>query len=196
MATNIQPMPNVGSQIERAIIAYLKFAFGADASKYNFYFSNDWADRVPPLIDVLAHRSNEDTVNSREESYQVKIEFEWPGTNQPGTTNLDINWVSINQVIGVVMEAMSQTDSVTDINRVSVETAKNITKYGRLLAIDQSNGADQTQVLAAKNNCDMPNFTCQHVKFSGSVRGIISNNSIFLKEMRNFEIRACPFNID
>ena len=114
-------MPNVGSQIERAVIAFLKSYFIANAlpglTAVNFYFSNDWASRAAPLIEVLAairciRSKTESPPHTRDENFSVSIEAEWPGTNQPGVANTEMNLDDDQSAfIGTVMAAMSQTES-------------------------------------------------------------------------------------
>ena len=198
----IAPVPNVGSQIERAVIAYLKSCFiaanieGLTSDKLNFYFSKDWATRTPPLIDVLAHKSKENPPHTRNEDYQVKIMAEFPGVNQPGVQNTESNWMQLNNMIGLVMAALSQTDSETDVSAGARVTAGLITQSGRALAVDASNGTDPVQVQDAANNADMADFTCTYVEFIGSQRAEVSDGTIWIKEVRNFEMRACPSNVD
>ncbi len=193
MASNFAPVPNTGSQIERAVIAYLKVAFGADAALYQFNFSNDWAKRVAPLIDVLAHKSVETVPHTRNESYQVRIEAKWKGNSEAGAPNPDSNWVSINAFIGVIMAAMSSYSASSPVYEY---VAQQITAAGRALAVDASAGADPAQVLTAANNADMAAFTCEYVEYKGAQRAEISDGSLFIKEVRNFEIRAANANVD
>ncbi len=198
----IAPVPNPGSQVERAVIAYLKACFiaaklpGLGLDKLNFYFSKDWKDRTPPLIDVLAHKSVENPPFTRNEDYQVKITAEGPGVNQPGASNTESNWLQLNAMIGLVMAALSQTNSATDVSAGARVTAGLITNSGRALAVDASGGADPAQKLDAENNADMAAFTCSFVEFKGSQRAEISDGTIWIKETRNFEMRACPSNVD
>jgi hypothetical protein len=199
----IAPVPNVGSQLERAVIAYLKACFqkaalpGLTLGEVNFYFSNDWRARVVPLLDVLAHKSTEQPPHTRSESYSVKIEVEWPGANQPGATNTEMNWIQINNFIGLVMAALSQTDSATDVSAGARVTSELITRAGRALAVDGSSGSDPDQVADAANNADMAEFTCDFVEFKGSQRAErLGDGTVWIKEVRNFEMRACPSNID
>lgn len=193
----IAPVPNVGSQLERAVIAYLQACFkkaaiaGLGLADVGFYFSNDWKGRVPPLIDVMAHASTENPPHTRNESYNVRIEAEWKGANEPGVTNTESNWIFINNLIGIVMAALSQTDSATDVSAGARVTAQLITQAGRALAVDGSNGLDPAQVQDALNNADMVNFTCSFVEFKGSKRADVSQGKIWIKEVRNFEMRAC-----
>jgi hypothetical protein len=193
MAVNLQPVPNIGSQIERALIAYLAQFYDGD-EPVNFYFSNDWRPRVPPLVDVLAHKSTESIPHTRNETYQVKIEAKWPGTNQPGVDNTEYNWMAINDLIGSVMAAMSVSDN-GDPNRIPVVVASDITDAGRALAVDASNGANPAEKQGALNNSDMVNFTCEYVEFKGSQRAESGNEGLYLKEIRFFEIRAANSNV-
>ena len=198
----IAPVPNVGSQLERAVIAYLEACYqkanfpGLTLDVLNFFFSNDWKARAVPLIDVLAHKSTEVPPHTRDESYMVRIEAKWPGTNRAGEANTEFNWIQINNLIGIVMAALSQTNSATDPSMVARVTAGLVTQAGRALAVDGSNGADPAQAQDAVNNADMVNFTCSFVEFKGSQRAEASDGSVFIKEVRNFEMRACPSNVD
>ncbi len=183
----LDPVPNVGSQIERALIAYFITCFPANTvSKYNFYFSNDWKKRVAPLVDVLAHKSTETVVHSRDESYMVRIEAKWKGNNVVGEANPDTNWVAINNFIGVIMAAMSQSDNGGQTYDAACAL---ITAAGRALA-----GAGS--VTDQANNADMATFTCQYIEFKGSQRAEMADGAIVIKEVRNFEVRACAINVD
>ena len=184
MASLLPPAPNIGSQIERAVIAYLIWFFNDQVAAFglNFYFSNDWKIRVAPLIDVLAHKSTETIPHTRNESYQVRIEVKWPGNNEVGQPNPDINWVTINSIIGMVMAAMSATDA-GGADRVPVITAADMTTQGNLLA---TTGSEQDQ----ENNADMAGLTVEYVGYQGAQRAESSEGTFFIKEVRNFEIRA------
>ena len=193
------PVPNVGSQIERAVIAYLKESFdlpgsfdAANIARPNFYFSNDGNDRQAPLIDVLADSSSEVPTFSNDEDYNVRIKAEWPAGNQPGQTNPGWNWVQINNFIGVPVAAMSQTTTGQDRQA----TADAITAAGRALAVDASGGADPVKARDAANNADMVNFTCLKVMSRGSRRAQNVNGALYFFEVRNFLISACPSNRD
>lgn len=182
----LTPAGNVGSQIERAVIAYLTSVWnGSVVNLPNFYFSNDWKDRVAPLIDVLAIDSTEEQPFTGNEAYQLRIKAEWPGNNQLGVTNPDWNWVQINNFIGLVMAAMCQSDNGSDYKA----TAALITAAGRTLATAGS-------VTDQANNADMVNFTCTFVRFKGSKRAVNVAGALYIHEVRNFEIWACPSNVD
>lgn len=184
----LTPVPNIGSQIERAIIAWLWASFGGAKDVGTFYFSNDWQKRSAPLIDVLAHKSSEAVVHSRVEAYSVKIESEWRGNAQPGVTNPDSNWKSINDDIGVVMAAMSQTDDNGDTYRLA---ARLIAQYGRRLAVFGCADPTKGDVNGIANNADMKDFYCDYLEFKGSQRAQQNADGMFIVEIRNFLLKAC-----
>jgi hypothetical protein len=184
MAT-VLPVPNIGSQIKRAVGAYLFTAFPKPIP--NFYFSTDWKKRIPPLIDILAHKSTEEVRHSRVESYITQIEAKWPGTNQPGQTNTDYNRVQIDALIGTVMAAMSQT---SDNAASYYATALLISVAGRRLAVLGTPGVSDASANDVSNNADMATFYCDFVEFRGSQRAEINAEGLFLKEVRNFDLRA------
>ena len=193
MATKYAPVPNVGSQVERALIAHLKNCYGDDAGLYQFLFSNCGLDRKPPFVETLAHKSVETVVGTRNETFQVQIEWKWPGADQPSQPDPDWLWIDINNFVGVGMAGLSLTDS--DAGDVSKITALDITAAGNALAVDASNGADPAQVEFAKKNADMATFTCEAIFYKGATRAEKGDGSLFLREIRHFEVVACAANV-
>ena len=178
MGTLYAAAPNIGSQIERAVIAYLKYVFNDTAANYGWYFSNDWQTRVAPLFDVLAHKSTETIPHTRNESYSVRIEAKWKGASVIGqTTETDPNtdWQTINAMIGVVMAAMS-VSAGSPPGDVPETIAADITAQARAAATGE--------------NEDLANLTVEYVEFKGSQRAEASDGTFHIKEVRNFEIRA------
>ncbi len=104
--------------------------------------------------------------------------------------------MQLSNMIGLVMGAMSQTVESTDVSAGAKLMGQLITEAGRALAVDESNGADAIQAQDAANNADMAAFTCSFVEFKGSQRAEMSEGTIWIKETRNFEMRACPSNVD
>lgn len=173
-------LPNVGSQIERAIAAYFVSAGIGDTT--NNHVTNDNTDRVAPLNDILAHSSSEEVPNSRIEAYQVRISSEFPAASQPGDA-AGWNWQQINSWTGKVMAVMSfRNDGDRDFRAV----ADLITACGRDLAT-----TDPT------NNADMSDFTCSKVIYKGAKRaGTNAAGALVFVEQRNFEIHAVCANVD
>lgn len=204
MSTPIEASPNVGNQLERAILWYLQQCLAGAwqngifvlqdpltvqnsiAANYNFYFSNDWKVRTAPLYEVLAHTSTENPKHSRNEDFQVAIKAEWPGNNIAGELNPDTNWVAINKQIGMAMAAMSQTDDSGQTYRAACAA---ITAAGRQLA---SIGSAQDQA----NNSDMASFTVTYLEYKGAMRAKIVDGTMIIMEVRNFEVHACGQNVD
>ena len=188
----LDPVPNIGSQIERAMIAWFFECYGGGLQFSQFYFSNDWRKRVPPLIEVFAHKSAESVKHSRAESYQVTVDAEWTGTVQPGEPNPDMNWKQINDLIGVAMAAMSLTDDGGASYRAA---ALKISVAGRRLAVFGTAAISAT-ASDITNNADMVDFYCDFVEFKGSQRLGAKDGTLFLMEKRFFEVRACNLKDD
>lgn len=204
MSNPISAIPIPASQIERALVAYIQqclagawnngvFAVldlptvqAGGASRFNFFFSNDWKTRALPLYEVLAHSTNENPPHSRNEDCEVTITCEWEGNNVAGEANPDTNWVSINNQVGMLMAAMSQSD---DRGQTFKATAAAITASGRWLA---TVGSAQDQA----NNADMARFTCTSVIYNGAMRARIVEGSMIIMEKRNFTIRVAPETVD
>lgn len=177
MATKYPPAPNIGSQIERAVLAYLQACYLDDAPKYAFLFSNDWKTRTAPYVEVIAHKSTETVPHTRNESFVVRIEWKWPGNNEAGQANPDVNWQSINAFVGVGMAALS-VSAGNPPNDLPETVAADITAAAQALAV-----ADPT-------HADLATFVCEFVEYKGAQRAESDGQSFFIKEVRNFEIRA------
>jgi hypothetical protein len=184
----LAPVPNIGSQLERALIAYMYACYGGERQLSSFYFSNDWKVRTPPLLDIFAQKSTEKVQHSRVESYLVTMDWKWPGINQPGVENPDFNWKSINDFVGVGMAGMSQTDDDGETYRA---TAYQIAQAGRRLAVLGTASVLDATPTDIANNADMVDFYCDYVEFKGATRGAMSGGEVFIKELRTFEIHAC-----
>lgn len=190
------PMPNVGSQIERAIAAWFTACGIADVTSN--HVTNDNTKRIPPLNDIMAHKSDLLVLESGIEVYQVRIESEFPAANQPGDPKA-WRWQQINLWIGQVMAAMNQRNVGERDNRA---TADFITQAGRDLAVDKSSDSDDDKTKAslkqlAADNADMVNFTCQKVIYKGATRvGKGADGGLYFVEQRNFEVHAVPYNSD
>ena len=188
MPAKFVPIPNTGSQLERAILALLKDAYGSDgpAAKYSYLFSNCSDKRTPPLIDALAHKSTEVTPHTGAEAFNVRLEWIFDGTIEVSQENPDNDWKDINDFVGIGMAALSQTaNNEGNPNTLSATVAAEITRLGRLLATTDP-----------ANHADMADFTCFFVQFKGSQRAEAVNGTLYLKEIRHFEMWAVPANVD
>ncbi len=184
-----KPMPNVGSQLERALAAW--FVVCGICKAADNFVTNDNRERTFPMNEIIAHKSTEIPHHSRVESFMVVVACEFPAAQVEGQPAA-WSWQQINVWVGNVMAALSITDNGGQDYRA---TCKAITDAGRNLAVDQSSGSDPLEVQFAKDNADMANFTCMYLRFTGSVRAKQSSKGVQFVEERNFEIHACPYSI-
>jgi hypothetical protein len=183
-------IPNCGTQLERAIRA-LFIAEGA-ATADDCHISNDSTERTglitTGLTTILASQSTAaDTELSGNEKWSVSIQNKFGAALQPGETNASVNRVALDTRVGKQMLEMMQSSG--NPSGSLDETAANITAAGRALAAVD----DET---AAANDVDMTEFTCLFVRYLGSTRGRPDDGSCAWVEVRNFEITACPSNVD
>jgi hypothetical protein len=184
-------VPNIRSQIERGLRAYLTDC--AVGTYGQFRLSHDYSERKVidptgnrvPLIDIFGVNAVEAVKNSRVETWQVRIDPEYSASTQPNDPNPNWNWTAINNLAGLVMAAMSQTSNA-GANYLS--TALMISVFGRRLAVLGAVG-DPSSTSAA-DNADMAAFYCDYVEYSGAVGLGKSNGALVFQEQRNFSIRA------
>ncbi len=189
----VTPQKNIGSQVERAIIALIYEVWPDSLPQFpNFYFSNDWKDRKPMpngLIDVLCMSATENPPFSGCKDCHVNIMAEWPGTNQPGTVNTEFNRVQINNLIGVAEAALRLTSNGTDY----MAAALKMSALGRRLAVlgmSQIFGAQANQLDNVANNADMATFCADFITGKGDVRAKANKDGLWLTEERTWMIRA------
>ena len=186
------PQKNVGSQVERAIIALLFDVWPKSVQFPNFYFSNDWkARKANPngLIDVLCISATENPPFSACKDCNVNIMAEWPGINQPGAVNSEFNRVQINNLIGVSEAALRLTNNGTDY----MASAWKMTAVGRRLAVlgmSHIFGSQASAMDNVANNADMATFICDFVEGKTDVRAKGDKQGTWLTEERTWMIRA------
>ena len=186
------PVPNIRSQIERALRAYLTDC--AVGNFFQFRLSHDYRQREViepktgfrvPLIDIYGVNAVEAVKNTRVETWQVRIDPEYDASTQPNDQNPNWNWTAINSLVGLIMAAMSQTSNA-GANYLS--TALMISVFGRRLAVLGAAGDPSTT--SAADNSDMALFYCDYVEYSGAVGLGKRDQALVFQEQRNFSIRA------
>jgi len=194
----LTPVPNIRSQIERALRAYLTDC--SVGTFKQFRLSHDYRDREildkdgnrVPLIDVFGMHSSEKPRNSRLESWIVRIDPEYDAATQPNDTNPNWNWTAINNLVGLIMAAMSQT---TNASSGYLSTALMISVFGRRLAVLGAVGDPSTT--SAADNSDMALFFCDYLDYVGAVGAKQdAQGGLYFKEQRNFTIDACNLDDD
>jgi hypothetical protein len=186
----LQAVPNIRSQIERAVAVYLadcgvgtfqQFRLSHDYRVRKVYDDNQ---QLVPLIDVFGISATEEIKNSRVETWQVRIDPEYSATTQPDS---DPNWIAINNLVGLIMAAMSQT-SIAGANYL--DTALMISVFGRRMAVLGVPGDPNLD--SYKNHLDMATFLCDYVEYTGALgTGKAEGGGLVFKEQRNFQLRAC-----
>ena len=194
------PVPNIRSQIERALRMYLTDC-GVGAFP-QFRLTHDYNERIVrdkdgnrvPLIDILGISASEEVKNSRVESWQVRIDPEYDAVTQPNDTNPNWNWVQINNLVGLIMAAMSQT---SNNGENYLATALMISVFGRRLAVLGATLGDNSTT-SVQDNVDMALFYCDYVEYQGALGAGKSGatGALVFKEQRNFQIRACNLDDD
>lgn len=181
----ITALPNLGTQVERALKAWLVECGAGTAG--DIFISND-SRRHPEngvYTTIVAQTSMPVEETSGNERVQVVIQHFFPASVQPGNSNIESHRLAIDRRVGLQMAALQQSDDTDSL----AYTWKSVTTYGRLLA---STGSAQSQ----ENNADMVNFTCQLVRYAGSTRGRPEDEEKSWVEVRNYEVRACSSNVD
>jgi hypothetical protein len=193
-----QFIPNVGSQIDRALQAYF-LANQANpqpiiAPTYNggIFLTLDNSDRSNPCRTIFAHDAQESVKFSGSQEFTVLITDQFEALVQPGQSNPGFNRVSIDLQVGIMMALMMQSADGDDLDA----TMRNITDAGRALAVFGAGGLAQTAQIA-QNNADMATFTCMFVEPFGQKRGHPTNDEGIADrthwvEQRSFRITAAP----
>jgi hypothetical protein len=193
-------IPNVGSQIDRALRAYfIQNSATPQSAPDNggIFLTLDSGDRTNPLRTIFAHDGQESVKFSGSQEYMVLITDQFDAVIQPGQTNPGFNRVSIDAQVGAMMYLMMQSSDGATLN----QTVKNITDAGRALVVLKSAGGLAPTQQDADNDADMADFTCMFVEPAGQKRGHPVNDEhggierTFWVESRAFRITAAPSKI-
>ena len=184
-------VPNIRSQIERALRAYLtdcgvgvfdQFRLSHDARQRQVV---DKDGNYVPLINLFGVSAVEEIKNSRVETWQVRIDPEFAAVTQPGE-NPNLKWTAINKLTGLIMAAMSQTNNP---GANFLETALLISVFGRRLAILGAAGDPNPN--SYQDHADMATFCCDLVEYTSALgTGKTQAGAMIFLEQRNFQLRA------
>lgn len=184
-------LPNIGSQIDRALRAYF-ISVGAmpnpNTANKGIFLTLEIAERTNPLRTVLAHDATESERFTGNKEFMVTIVDQFDGIKQPGEKNPEQRRIEIDKQLGKMRKAMAQcADGEDDL----ALTARNITDAGRALA---TAGTAQDK----SNNEDMSEFTCLWVEDAGLSRGHPKSadgegtDETTWREVTRYKITACP----
>lgn len=181
--TLLAPSGNFGSQVDRAICAFLIANGCGDASSVNPSYSVE-TNKYPVTI-VKAYQSQHDPMLTGREVYQVHIQMKESAVSASGEPNPEFNRTRIDALAGAVMACMMQSDDGNTLDY----TAGLITAAGRALNTG-------SPLPSGQNNADMSDFTIDHIYFKGSQRGTPDDDGSAWVEVRIFEVHGCPANVD
>lgn len=181
--TLLAPTGNFGSQIDRAICAFLIINCCGDST--NVSPSTSIAVNKYQLIQVKAFQSQHDPMLTGRESYQVQIQCKASAITESGNPNPEFRRAQLDALRGQALACLMQSD---DDNTLDY-TAAAITKAGRALntGITLPDG---------QNNADMSDFTIDHLYWRGSTRGEPDDEAAAWVEILNFEVHGCAANVD
>lgn len=172
----IAQLPNLPSQLERAVIAYFKVQFDDLAAGIHWYHSNSSAERKAPYVQVIAASGQESTPHSRTFDCRLNIEAKVDGGNKPDSAASEAAREALDTLIGRVAACMSQTD---DGGRSYKATCDLINTAGRDLA-----------------DTDMQDFTAKYLEDAGFQRAAWDAGNMFIFEQRNYIVRCVSANVD
>ena len=123
-----------------------------------------------------------------------QIMFRDEGINQPQTGNPNAAFMQAQQRVSAIISELVQSDGSPEME-VSRQL---ITSYGRALAVDKTNGAEQAAAQSAAANADMVDFTMIYwrVVDYGTTRQSKELDSVFYEREIIFEALCCNSNVD
>lgn len=181
--TLLAPTGNFGSQLDRAICAYL-IAQGCGTAG-NISPANSQPVNAYPTITVKSFSSEQDPVLTGRESYQVQIQCKTSAATETNDPNPAARAAQSDALVGQVMAAMLQSDDQNTLDY----TARAITTAGRALATGLN-------ILPDSNNADMLDFTLDHLYWIGTQRGEPDDDGSAWVEIRTFKCNGSPSNTD
>lgn len=178
-------VPNVGSQLDRAIVAWLvSQGVGTDPS-CQVLPAYSTEENAYPNITVHSLRSQNEPQLAGNKSFTVQVRIAQAASREVKDPNPENARVILDLLTGQCAYALLQSNDGQSLNL----TAQNITTAGRALAAS----ADPT---IAANNADMANFTCQYLFDQGQTRGKPSDEAAAWVEVLNFTAVANPSAVD
>lgn len=184
MATS-PSVPNVGSQLDRAIVAWLISQGVGTDPVCSVLPANSTSDNPYPNITVYATRSQNEPALAGNKTFTVQVRIASQASTAVNDENPENARVILDLLTGQCAYQLLQSNDGQSLNL----TAMNITAAGRSLA------ASADPIVAA-NNADMANFTCQYLFDQGQTRGKPSEEGAAWIEVLNFSAVANPSAVD
>ena len=176
-------VPNIGSQLDRAIAAYLNAANagwitdGPPALAAQIFPANSSvANLVYPFVKVHSQRSTDATMGNNRFTIQIRIEQS--AVTEVADTNPDAARAILDRLVGQVLYPLLKTENGNDL----IYTAQALA----------TTGSAQSQA----NNSDMSAFACQYWFYQGHTRGEPSEPGSSWVEIITFEAVANPIAVN
>jgi len=173
------PYHNLGSKLDRAIVAYL-ISEGAGTAG-DVYPANRSGTKVLPNTTVQAFRGQPNPVCDGNYNVDVKVLVSMPAAEQPGSENTQAQRVAFDERLARTFDALHLSDDGDTLKA----TADAITDAGRDLADSDPD-----------NNADMADFTCLSVLNLGFDRGEPDDAACAFVEVLTIRCNCCPSNVD
>jgi len=181
------------SKLNRAIYALIVFTGVGDA-KSIFAGEVSSQERTLPNTTIISGEGNEefDLGNYR---FHGKISFRDDGVLQPNMANPEQPFLNARNRVSAIIEQLSLSDGSAEME----VTRQNLNAYGRMLAVDPTNGADAGSAQNASNNSDMTDFTVLYWRvtdYGTSRQASVDTGGLFYEREVFFEALACNSNVD
>ena len=173
------PYHNLGSKLDRALVAYL-IGQGAGTAR-DVLPSNHSGTREVPFTVVSAHRGTPNPAAMGTYDVDVRVQIEGLAGNQPGRGSRHQNRLLFDARVAKTYDALHlSTDGVS-----LLATADAITAAGRALAVSDPD-----------NDADMVDFGCLYMTDLGFDRGEPKDEPGTFLEILNLRCRCCPSAVD
>lgn len=184
------PLPNTGSQLDRAIAAWL-IANGAGAAT-DVLPATGVTPKYYPCTIIIARRSTQEPELTGNDMWDVEIMVKGSAASEGNEPNPAFRRVQLDQRLGLTKACLLQ-GYIASSGRAADQanltfTAQQITAWGNNLA-GPGDGSPQALQDQA-NNADMNDFTCMGWYYRGQSRGDPNEEGCSWVEILHFQARV------
>lgn len=190
LPTPPDPLPNTGSQLDRAVVAWL--LANAAGTPSDVLPANSVALKHYPCTIVKSYRSAQAPELTGDDYWNCDVQIKGSASNEANEPNPNYKWVDLDARVGLTKAVLLQgyaatPDQAADQANLTY-TAQQITAWGS----DLVNPADQSPQakIIAQNNADMAAFTCLSWYYKGQSRGEPNEEGCSWVEILHFEARV------
>lgn len=177
------PYHNLGSKLDRAIVAYLISAAAGTAA--DILPANSRAKKNYPVTVVQSRRGIPNPDLSGNYLVDVRVMVEYSAVQEPNEANAEKNRVAADLRLAKTYDALMQSDNDEDLRA----TCGLIEAAGRAL-VNAGSATDKA------NNADMADFSINGWYDKGFERGEPDQEGCAWVEVLNFQCSCVPSNVD